>query len=427
VVSREPLDDQTRALVERIESDPAAFREAATLDDLGFRAAAGPSLKAVSDLLLPGDPPIPARVYLPDNAPPPRPALLWLHPGGFTGGSIDDVDANCRVLAAQSASVVMSIDYRLAPTHRYPAAALDVRRAMRWLTANCATFGVDPQRIAVGGQSAGATLAATFCLEAGDGQAPALQVLCYPILDPGTEGDSYRENAAGYVFTAAGVAEDWSEYLGADAGNPPAPAAPLLAPDLSGVPPALILAAGYDPARDDSRRYAQRLASAGREVTLLEYGRTIHAFLSFTGVLDVAQEALAAIATELRARLGSAPPRLQHATIPYRSGAGEQVREFYRDVLGLSEKQVPRQLGGRDFIWFDAGPYSAELHLVPEDAPVQDGLRHLCLAVDRLEPLEQRLADAGYELERHELMPGRPQLFVRDPFLNLVEITVIPD
>lgn len=159
--------------------------------------------------------PVPARLYVP-HAPAPRGALVWLHPGGFVAGEIDDVDAVCRKLSDRTGLVVLSAAYRLAPEHPYLAALEDVGTASRWLYEHPSPFGVDRARIAIGGQSAGATLAAAHVLRMRDegGPVPAMQVLAYPVLDPALSARSYAENATGMLLTSERPGWYWDRYLG---------------------------------------------------------------------------------------------------------------------------------------------------------------------------------------------------------------------
>jgi acetyl esterase len=423
---RNGLDPQTRALVERL--SPSFDSDAATrLDDMrapvppGMAELAPRQLLDVADFLVPGEAAVPVRAFIP-HTPAPRPVLVWLHPGGFVAGEIDDVDGVCRELAARGRCAVVSVDYRLAPEHPFPAAVNDVTAVVRWISAHAATLGLDATRIAIGGQSSGAAIAASTTLRLRDDGGPqaVFQVLCYPVLDPSVDTPSYVENDRDFLFTRERTAWCWEQYLGGRRASPLA--APLLAERLSGLPPALIVAAGFDPARDDSRRYHERLRGEGGESELVEYEHTIHAFLSFAGELDVAHEALDLIGAALRRRLAPAAARLHHVALPYEPGGQERVRRFYGELLGLREIQVPDAFAGREFVWFAAGAAGAELHLIP--ASSQDASdRHACLEVAALDDVVRRLEDAGLRVDRYDLLPDRAQAFLRDPFGNLVELT----
>ena len=435
------LDPQTAALLDRLAAqdgghstvDVAAGRrlDASCLELL--RApwpADDPVLLAptqlpdVVDLLIPGDPPVPVRVY---TSPGPRPApwLLWLHPGGFVAGRVADIDGVCRALATDARCTVVSVEYRLAPEAPFPAALDDVDTALTWFAAHAPAFGLAADRFAIGGQSAGATLAAGLALRLRDTgrTTPLLQVLAYPVLDPALASSSYVEND-GILLTAASYAQDWDHYLGDQRADPPSYAAPLYAKNLAGVAPALLLAAGHDPARDDTRRYHARLTEVGVDSELVEYPGTIHAFLSFAGALDVAREALRLIACRLRARLGREAPALHHVGLPYPPRRAREARAFYGDLLGLSEQPVPVALAERPFLWF-ALANGAELHLIPETVAVGEDDRHICLHTSRLDELTDRLHRAGHVVERHKAIVNRTQAFVHDPFGNLLELTEI--
>ena len=421
------FDPQTEALLEQLGAvanstvaDLAAQRESWPASDPALLAPR--PLADVCELVLPTEPPVAVRIYTPVGQPP-RAVIVWLHPGGFVAGHLDDIDGVCRALAEDSDATVMSVAYRLAPEHPYPAAVDDVTAVLTWLHDHAASLGLDCDRIGVGGQSAGATLAAAACLRLRDEgrPLPVLQVLAYPVLDPALAAPSYVEND-GKLFTRAQLSRDWELYLGERRERPPAYAAPLLADDLGGLPPALVLAAGHDPARDDSRRYAQRLREAGVDCELLEYPSTIHAFLSFAGVLGVAREALEVIADRLRVGLGPVEPCLHHVGLSYPPEAAMQARDFYRDLLGLRELRVPAALADRPFLWFSAGA-AAELHLIPERVVRVAGDRHTCLAVASLDGIAAGLEAAGHTVERYVDIVNRPQAFVRDPFGNLLELT----
>lgn len=252
----------------------------------------------------------PLRVRLYRDTIEPHPLLLWLHGGGFVGGATDDIDVACAGLARRAGVGVVSLDYRLAPEHPFPAALEDTYDALSWLDAHGAALGGDG-RTAAGGQSAGANLVAAACLMARDvdargDAAPRVerQVLCYPFLDFRYDSESHR------LFEGVFLTRSRSQWYDAQylAGQPITPyAAPLRAESLAGLPPALILGAGHDPLRDDARKFAARLDEAGVPVAHLEYADTMHAFLNFPGVLSVAWDALDDIAADLRAAFAAAP------------------------------------------------------------------------------------------------------------------------
>jgi acetyl esterase len=222
--------------------------------------------------------------------------LLWLHGGGFIGGAAADIDYACSRLAHLAGLTVVSLDYRLAPEHPYPAALFDASDALRWLADHGGAIGGDG-RVAAGGQSAGAALVAGACLLARDHHlfSVACQVLCYPVLDFGQDTESAR--LFNGVFHSIKPGWETGHYL---AGQPVTPyAAPLRAVSLAGLPPALVIGAGRDPLRDDARAYAARLDADGVEVTHVEYDATMHAFLNFCGVLSAGDHAIELIAAKL--------------------------------------------------------------------------------------------------------------------------------
>ena len=250
----------------------------------------------VADLYLPArHGPVGARWYRARSAAQPGAVLLWLHGGGFIGGSVADIDYACSRLAHLAGVIVVSLEYRLAPEHPYPAALHDTYDALLWLAEHGAALGGDG-RVAAGGQSAGAALVAGACLLARDQRGPAAyQVLCYPALDFGQDTESARQFDG--VFHS--LKPDWAtqQYL---AGQPVTPyAAPMRANTLAGLPPALVIGAGLDPLRDDARAYAARLDADGVAVTHVEYAGTMHAFLNFCGVLSAGDHAIRLIAAEL--------------------------------------------------------------------------------------------------------------------------------
>jgi acetyl esterase len=233
---------------------------------------------------------VPARLYRPSAAD--ARALVYLHGGGWVVGSPDSHDGITRALAARSACAVVSVDYRLAPEHPFPAGLEDARAATRWALAG---FG----RVAVGGDSSGATLAAVVAREL----PVAAQLLICPALEHRFDTASYEQFATGYALTRDAMRWYWSQYLGdADGGRPDA--SPLRASDLAGLPPAIVVVAECDPLRDDGLRYAERLEAAGVTVTLLRYEGMIHNFVRFAAVIDRASAALDDIARKLAARLG---------------------------------------------------------------------------------------------------------------------------
>lgn len=262
--------------------------------DMAAVDAPGPEMARVWDFEIPGRAgSIPARAYLPEGLPEQgRPLLIYFHGGGFIRGDIDTHDSVCRVLANAAGCLVVSAAYRLAPDHRFPAAAEDGLDVVQCLSDNALQFGVDPARIAVGGDSAGGNVAIAACLQAKERGGPAIgfQLLIYPVTDLTAGSESYRLYSKGYLLNS--MPFYIASYLGPD-GNPRDPlASPLLAKDLSGLPPAYVLTAGFDPLRDEGQEFARKLASHGVRVEHKCYDDMIHGFVSLRGLLPEADNAL---------------------------------------------------------------------------------------------------------------------------------------
>jgi acetyl esterase len=261
----------------------------------------------VKDMSIPGPAgTIRARHYLPVNTRGTEPLLVFFHGGGFVLGDLDTHDGLCRLLCRDAGVHVLSIDYRLAPEHKAPAAGQDCYAAYRWALEHAAELGADPARIAVGGDSAGGNLAAVVSQQArNDGvQLPALQLLIYPVVDFNSETRSKTLFADGFFLTKKDM--DWfqAQYLEdapIDEADPRV--APLLADDLSGLPPALLLTGGFDPLRDEGNQYAAKLAAAGVPVDHRQYGSLIHGFANFFPLGGGSATATADIVSALKAHL----------------------------------------------------------------------------------------------------------------------------
>lgn len=243
------------------------------------------------------------RIFTPKHGPSIKPVLMYFHGGGWVIGGLDEYQGVCSQLAQQSGCVVVSVDYRLAPEHPFPAPVEDCYAALEWVADNAAGLGVDASRLAVCGDSAGGNLATVMALFSRENEGPkiAYQALLYPAtaVEDG-RFDSYLENAEGYFLTKRTMKyfvdhyqPDLSDYR----------AAPLNAEDLSGLPPALVIVAGYDPLRDEGKAYAQRMMQAGVPVVLTEYAGMIHGFFSMSAVLDASRQAVSQVATAVRSAL----------------------------------------------------------------------------------------------------------------------------
>jgi acetyl esterase/lipase len=253
----------------------------------------------IEDRTVPADPDVPVRIYRPHRA---QGAIVWLHGGGFVMGDLDTEHPWAARVADGSGAVVVSVGYRRAPEHRFPAALDDAYAALTWTAEHAAEIGIDPERIAVGGHAAGAGLAAAVALRARDQQGPPIryQLLNQPELDDRQETWSARTFTETPFMTRDKVAASWRHYLG------PAPASPYAAParadDLSGLPPAYIASAEFDPNRDEAIGYAQRLLQAGVPVELHQWPGTFHGSQAVLSA-QVSQRQTAELADALRRAL----------------------------------------------------------------------------------------------------------------------------
>ncbi|HYD04148.1 MAG TPA: alpha/beta hydrolase, partial [Reyranella sp.] len=235
------------------------------------------------------------------------PTLIYYHGGGWVIGTIETHDSTCRRLANKSRCQVISIDYRLAPEHPFPTPTDDALLAFRHIRDNAAAFGADPARIAVGGDSAGGAISAVVCQackQAGEAM-PAFQMLIYPATDARRQTESHRLFADGYFLTRELIEWFWKAYAPAGADLTDLRLSPLLAADVSGLPPAFVLTAGYDPLRDEGRAYANRLIDAGVKTTYVNYPGTIHGFFSLTRFLKQGLKANDEAAVVLSAYFGT--------------------------------------------------------------------------------------------------------------------------
>ena len=311
------LDPQARALIDlMIERNvplvhtlsPAEARRLYR-ERRGFTQPEPPALAEVRELSMPGPAgPVPLRLYRTHAAKSggqPQPLLIYFHGGGWTIGDLDTHDVLCRQLALAGECVVLSVDYRLAPEHRFPAAVDDCLAATRWARGQATALGIDAKRIAVGGDSAGGNLAAVVAImerDSGKGagsaagappSAPlAAQLLIYPATDMRAVAPSHKANAQSYLLTADSIHYYRGHYLAQEAQWSDWRASPLLAKDLKGLPPALVLTAGFDPLRDEGRQYADALSAAGNRVQYICFERQVHGFITMSRVLD---EALSAV------------------------------------------------------------------------------------------------------------------------------------
>jgi acetyl esterase len=243
------------------------------------------------------------RIYTPSHAlADPAPVLVWYHGGGFVIGDLDTAEPTAMDLATLTGAVVVSVDYRLAPEHRFPAAAEDAYAALSWVAAHAHELGARPDRLAVGGDSAGGNLAAVAALMARDrGGAPVtFQLLVYPVVDVAQDTPSHRDNADGYLLTASLMRWFWECYLGPDGDGADPYASPARAGSLSGLPPALVVTAEYDPLRDEGEAYAAALSAAGVPTRVHRYDGQVHGFFANPAYGPLALRALDEAAAALR-------------------------------------------------------------------------------------------------------------------------------
>ncbi len=263
-----------------------------------------PEMGAVRDIKIGEGGAIPARLYRPLGSAPNAalPALIYFHGGGWVIGDLDTHDVVCRQIANGSGAAVVSVDYRLAPEHKFPAAVEDAIAATAWIAAHGATLGIDTARLAVGGDSAGGNLAAVVALDARDRNGPKLiqQTLIYPATESTMSHPSHERFAEGLLLTRPTMKWFLGHYLRGAEDLADWRVSPLRATSLADLPPALVLTAGYDPLCDEGEDYAARLAAAGVPVTRVRVEGVIHGFLTMGKLIPAANEAVAMIAAALK-------------------------------------------------------------------------------------------------------------------------------
>jgi len=304
------LDPQAAALLNAFAGVPAP--DYARLDAASYRAGIaadgfgpGDAVAAEEDLSIPGPAgALAARLYRPATASEGAlPLTVFFHGGGFVACGIESHANICRTLAARARTLVLSVDYRLAPEARFPAAALDAIAAVRWAAANATTLGARENGLAVAGDSAGGNLAAV-CAQQLRGEVPvAHQLLLYPVLDCAHEHPSYETFSKGYLLDADLMRWFKRQYFEAGANRADALASPLGAENVAGVASATIVSAECDPLRDEAEHYAARLAQAGVPTTLVRWPGQLHGFASMLGMVDAADASLEFAARALRAAL----------------------------------------------------------------------------------------------------------------------------
>ncbi len=310
-MQRKQVFREVRTLLERLDAEggepleslsPAEARQAAQ-EALADKAMPREQVANIQNIGIPSAPRlIPVRIFTPPGDGP-FPGIVYFHGGGWVVCDLDTHDSLCRAISRRAGAVVVAVDYRLSPEARFPAAVEDCYAAVCWVAENAGKLRIDPARLAVCGDSAGGNLATVMCLKSRDAGGPplALQVLVYPVTNLASfDTASYAEFAEGYYLTRAEMEWFRGHYLAqpSDARNPHA--SPLLAPELGGLPPALVITAECDPLRDEGESYARRLTEAGVEVTCTRYTGMIHPFFSLGGVLPQGVRAIEQVAAAVR-------------------------------------------------------------------------------------------------------------------------------
>jgi len=232
------------------------------------------------------------------------PTILWFHGGGWTTGSLEAYDLPCRFICARTGCALIAVDYRLAPEHKFPAAIDDAVGVYRWLAGQAVALGIDPARIVLAGDSAGGNIAAVAArLLRAEPRPPCLQWLIYPVTDLAMESPSYNSCGQGFLLTHAEMTWFRSHYLGDLSQVADPRASPLRADDLSGLPPALVYTAAFDPLRDEGQAYADRLVAAGVKTIHREFDSLIHGFVGMRGALQAAARAMDDMVAGLRHEL----------------------------------------------------------------------------------------------------------------------------
>ena len=310
-----PLDPQVKAYLEEAAAaglppynslPPEQAREAMVARSGRFLANPEP-VSAVETRTIEGPGgPLALRIYTPEG-PGPLPVLVYFHGGGWVVGNLDTHDSLCRALANAGGCIVASVDYRLAPEHKFPAPLEDAYAATQWIASHATSLGGDGTRLAVGGDSAGGAMAASVALMARDrgGALPSYQLLIYPVTDYSFATTSYQENSTGYMLTRDDMEWFWRHYLTNDEDGLHPYASPLRAKDLRGLPPALVITAEFDPLRDEGEAYAEKLRRDGVQVQHTRYEGMIHNFVRMFPLLDRGKDAVRQAGRGLRDAFGA--------------------------------------------------------------------------------------------------------------------------
>ena len=304
-----PLDPQARTFLDQLAAVGAPPMAEATPEEARAAIAMMMALggqpeerAATEDRTVPGPGgPVPVRIYRPKGDGP-HPAVVYFHGGGFVIGSVETHDGVCHQLATRVPAVVVSVEYRLAPEHRFPAAVEDCFAAAKWVSAHAAELGADAGRLAVAGDSAGGNLSAVVSMRARDAGGPpiAFQLLVYPATDLTRSSASHTENGEGYLLTSALMEWFTAHYMGTGGDLRHRDASPLFVEDLSELPPAVVITAEFDPLRDEGESYASRLRQAGVEARASRYDGMIHGFFGMDAVFDASRKAMDEAVAALR-------------------------------------------------------------------------------------------------------------------------------
>jgi acetyl esterase len=300
-----PLDPQAQVIIDLMTSSGFSFGGTTPEElrsQMGMTNAPSPiTLDSITDRTIPGPGgDIPVRIYRPSLGT--LPVVVFFHGGGWVIGDLESHDHCCRVIASKAECVVVAVDYRLAPEAKFPAAVDDAWAAVEWVSANAAELDIDPNRLAVAGDSAGGNLAAVVSVMARDSEHVEIiqQALIYPVTDSECDRPSTTDNAEGYFLTSEAM--DWfhGHYSDEDTDRTDPRYSPIYA-DLAGVAPAVVVTAEFDPLRDQGNAYAEALVAAGVEVDHCEYAGMFHGFFSMDAAIDVSAEAQDQVAAALKA------------------------------------------------------------------------------------------------------------------------------
>ncbi len=307
-----PMDPQAQVILDLVNA--SGFGDISEMEPTDVRtlmeSLSAPSavhVARVEDRVIPGPGgEIPVRIYAPAS-PDPLPVLVFYHGGGWVIGSLETHDGLCREIVDAAGCMVVSVDYRLAPEHRFPACVDDAYAAACWVSDHAAAIGADASRVAVGGDSAGGHLAAVTAMTARDRTTPPIvfQLLVYPALEHEFERPSMIENAEGYMLTADGMRWFYRHTLNDPSEGDDPRVSPIRAESLAGLPPAFVITAEFDPLRDQGIAYAEALAAAGVSVTSTTYAGVFHGFFNMQAMLDTAKLAVGDAVVALRAAFGT--------------------------------------------------------------------------------------------------------------------------